>query len=295
MAKTAAKTRIRKKQLIWYVFLIPCFLGILLFLAYPVIESFRLSFFRSNGSIERFIGFDNFIYILTSKVFWNSAWNTLFIGFFQMLITIPLGYIFATLINSMFKGKNFFKVIFFLPNITPIVAAAMIFSFVLHPELGIVNYALDSLGLPTPNWFSDPSTSKWGLIALASWHWIGFVIIICLANLQAIAPQMYESAKIDGANWLQQFIYITTPNMGSTFTFLIITGWINALQRFNEAYVIGGASGSPSRSIQTMGSFIYERGFDGFEFGVASAATFVMFVIILIFTLINIKATRMKL
>src|SRR5699024_7738345 len=230
-----------------------------------------------------------------STNFWNTVWNTFFIGLFQMLIAIPLGYIFATLINSATKGKNFFKVIFFLPNITPIVAAAMIFSFVLHPELGIVNYTLDSLGIPTPDWFSSPSTSKWGLVGLTSWHWIGFVIIICLANLQAISPQLYESAKIDGANAFQRWLFITTPNMGSTFTFLIITGWIGALQRFNEVYVIGGASGSPARSMQTMGAYIYERGFKGFEFGVASAATFVMFVIILIFTLINIKATRMKL
>src|SRR5699024_8364997 len=121
------KTYSKKKQLIWYVFLIPCFIGVLLYLAYPVIESFRLSFYRSNGSIERFIGLSNFKYILSSKVFWNAAWNTFFIGIVQMIITIPLGYIFATLINSMFRGKNFFKVIFFLPNITPIVAAAMIF------------------------------------------------------------------------------------------------------------------------------------------------------------------------
>lgn len=280
-------------QLIWYIFLLPCLLGILLFLTYPIIESFRLSFFKSNGTIETFTGIRNFKYILSSGTFWNSVWNTFYIGFFQIVIAIPLGYIFATLINTS-KGSNLFKVIYFLPNITPLVAAAMIFTFVLHPGSGIMNFSLESLGLPTPAWFSDPSTSKWGIVLLSSWHWLGFVIIISLANLQAISPQLYESAKIDGANAFQRWLYITTPNMGPTFTFLIITGWIGAIQRFNEVYVIGGSSGSPSRSLQTMGSYIYDKAFKGFEFGLASTATFIMFIIILVFTLINIKITRLK-
>jgi len=280
---------------VWYIFLIPSFLGILLFMVYPVFESLRLSFYQSNGTIENFIGLKNFKNVLTSGPFWNSVWNTFFIGFFQIIITVPLGFIFASLINSTRRGQNFFKVVYFLPNVTSIVAAAMIFQFVLHPEMGVVNYALSSIGLPTPDWFSSPSTSKWGVILLAVWHWIGFVIIICLANLQAISQEMYEAARIDGASGLQQWLFITIPNMAPTFAFLLITGWIGALQRFNEVYVLGGPNGSPARSIQTMGAFIYERGFTGFEFGIASAATYIMFIIILIFTFINLKVSKMKL
>lgn len=280
---------------VWYLFLLPSFLGILLFMVYPIFESFRLSFYQTNGTIENFVGLKNFKNILTSGTFGNAVWNTFFIGFFQIIITIPLGFIFASLINTVRRGQNFFKVIYFLPNVTSIVAAAMIFAFVLHPEMGIVNYALAKIGFPTLGWLSDPSTSKWAVILLSVWHWIGFVIIICLANLQAISSEMYEAAKIDGANGLQQWLYITIPNMGSTFAFLLITGWIGAMQRFNEVYVLGGPSGSPARSIQTMGAFIYERGFTGFEFGIASAATYVMFVIILIFTFINLKISKLKL
>ncbi|WP_078059991.1 MULTISPECIES: carbohydrate ABC transporter permease [Gracilibacillus] len=285
----------RKSALTWYLFLLPSFLGIILFMVYPIVESFRLSFFQSNGTIENFIGLRNFQYVLTSATFWNTVWNTFFIGVFQIVITIPLGFIFASLINSVRFGQNFFKVVYFLPNVTSIVAAAMIFQFVLHPEMGVANYALDALGLPTSTWFSDPSTSKWGVIMLAVWHWIGFVIIICLANLQAISPEMYEAARIDGASSIQQWLFITIPNMSGTFAFLLITGWIGSLQRFNEIYVLGGPNGSPARSIQTMGAFIYERGFTGFEFGIASAATYIMFVIILIFTFFNLKISKMKL
>ncbi|RKL65561.1 sugar ABC transporter permease [Salipaludibacillus neizhouensis] len=290
-------TRLKNKrsQLVWYIFLIPSFLGILLFMVYPIFESLRLSFYQSNGTIENFNGLNNFKTVLTSGPFWNSVWNTFYIGIFQILITIPLGFIFATLINSTPRGQSFFKVIYFLPNVTSIVAAAIIFAFVLHPEMGIVNYALEAVGLPTPKWLADPSTSKWAVILLAVWHWIGFVIIICLANLQAISPDMYEAAKIDGASGIQQWLFITIPNMAGTFAFLLITGWIGALQRFNEVYVLGGPNGSPARSIQTMGAFIYERGFTGFEFGVASAATYIMFMIILVFTFLNLKISKMKL
>ncbi|UOQ46569.1 sugar ABC transporter permease [Gracilibacillus caseinilyticus] len=295
LGSVSIKQKKKTSQWTWYIFLIPSFLGIILFMVYPIFESLRLSFYQSNGTIENFIGLDNFKTVLTSGPFWNSVWNTFYIGIFQILITIPLGFIFASLINSTARGQNFFKVIYFLPNVTSIVAAAMIFAFVLHPEMGIVNYALEAIGLPAPKWLADPSTSKWAVILLAVWHWIGFVIIICLANLQAISAEMYEAAKIDGASGLQQWLFITIPNMGGTFAFLLITGWIGALQRFNEVYVLGGPNGSPARSIQTMGAFIYERGFTGFEFGVASAATYIMFMIILVFTFVNLKVSNMKL
>ncbi|SHM56483.1 carbohydrate ABC transporter permease [Gracilibacillus kekensis] len=292
---TTIKQKKRKATFTWYLFLLPSFIGILLFMVYPIVESFRLSFYQSNGTIETFTGLSNFQLVLTSATFWNTVWNTFFIAFFQIALTIPLGFIFASMINSVRRGQNFFKVIYFLPNVTSIVAAAMIFQFVLHPEMGVVNYALDAVGLPTSTWFSDPSTSKWGVILLAVWHWIGFVIIICLANLQAISPEMYEAARIDGASKIQQWLFITIPNMSGTFAFLLITGWIGGLQRFNEVYVLGGPNGSPARSIQTMGAFIYERGFTGFEFGIASAATYIMFIIILIFTFINLKVSKMNL
>jgi ABC-type sugar transport system permease subunit len=187
-----------------------------------------------------------------------------------------------------------FKVLFFLPHVTSIVAAAMVFSFVLHPEMGMLNFVLDKLGLPTSTWLAEPTSAKWGVILLGVWHSLGFIVIICLANLQAISSELYEAAEIDGASGFQQWLFITIPNMGGTFAFLVVTGWIGAMQRFSDVFVIGGPGGSPNRSLQTMVGYIYERGFTGFEFGIASAATYVLFVIILLFTLVNLKLTRLK-
>lgn len=289
------RNKAAKSTITWYLFLLPTLLGIACFIIYPVFESFRLSFYRSNGTIETWIGLGNYQRVLSSSAFWNAVYNTFYIAFFQLLLAIPAGFVLACMINRIKRFQSMFKVLFFLPNVTSIVAAAMIFMFVLQPEVGLINHFLDLLGLPTSPWLSDPSTSKAGVILLAVWHWLGFVIIICLANLQAISPELYEAAEIDGASSLQQWLFITIPNMAGTFAFLFIMGWISGLQRFQEVFVLGGPGGSPSRSLQTMVALIYERGFGGFEFGIASAITVLLFLIILAFTVLNLKLTRLKL
>lgn len=170
----------------------------------------------------------------------------------------------------------------------------MIFLAILHPTAGLLNYFLDLLGLPTSVWLTDPTSAKWGAILLAVWHWLGFTIIIHLANLQAIPEDLYEAASIDGASPIQKWLYITIPNMAGSFAFLVVIGWIGGLQRFTEVYILGGLQGSPARSLHTVVGFIYERGFGGQEYGIASAASYLLFAIILIFTLINMKLTKMK-
>ncbi len=288
------KKKSKKMGWVWYLFLLPTFLGLVLFLAYPALESFRLSFFRSNGTIERWAGIDNYAYVLRNSGFWQAVGNTFYIGFFSLLVSIPLGFTIASIINQMKWFKNMFKVIFFIPYVTSIVAAAMIFLFVLHPDMGLLNSLLRALGLPTSTWLADSTTARWGVIILSVWHELGFIIIISLANLQAIPNDIYESSSIDGANKLQQWLFITIPNMTGTFAFFIVMGWIGALKRFSETYILGGLQGSPGGALYTIVGFIYERGFGGNEFGIASAAAYLLFGIILIFTLFNLKISKMN-
>jgi ABC-type sugar transport system permease subunit len=280
-------------QSIWYIFLLPALLGIVIFMLYPVLESFRLSFFSSNGTIEKFAGFNNYKFILSLDVFWKAVYNTFYIAFFQLLITIPVGFILATAINNLRRGQNLFKVIFYIPNVTSVVAAAMVFMFVLHPE-GLLNNFLSIFGIPPVLWLSNPTTARWAAIILGSWQSLGFIIIISLANLQAIPLDYYEAATIDGSTNLESFKYITIPLMKPTFAFLTVMWWINGLQRFTDVYILGGLQGSPARSLHTMVGFIFERGFGGYEFGIASAASYILFFLIFIFTFINVKMTKMK-
>lgn len=291
--KTKKISSKKKSQYIWYLFLVPTLLGIAMFMIYPILESLRLSFYSSNGTIEKFVGFNNYTFILNLEVFWKSVFNTFYITFFQLLITIPIGFVIACAINDSKLGRNLLKSLFFIPYVTPAVAAAMLFMFVLHPN-GLLNSFLQLLGISPVVWLENPTSARWGAIILGSWQSIGFVIIIFLANLQAIPLDYYEAAKIDGSSKIQSWKYITIPLMEGTFAFLAIIGWINGLQRFTDVYILGGLQGSPARSLHTMVGFIFERGFGGYEFGVASAASYILFFMILIFTLVNMKLTKMK-
>lgn len=281
----------RQPTLAWYLFLLPTLLGIAVFMIYPLAESLRLSF--TKGADEHYVGLENYASVLESGTFWYSVYNTLYITVFQLLIAIPLGFIIACLINNLRRGSNFFKVLFYLPNVTSIVAAATVFLAVLHPD-GPLNYVVQLLGFEKVVWLSQPLSAKWGAIILSVWHWLGFVIIINLANLQAISSDYYEAASIDGASRFTQWLYITLPNMLGSLTVLFIIGWIGGLQRFSDAYMLGGLQGSPARSLHTVVGFIFERGFGGNEYGLASAASYILFFFILVFTYINTKVTKMK-
>lgn len=289
------KRKNKEQSYIWYLFLIPTFIGIILFMLYPVLESFRLSFFMSNGVNEKFIGFENYTQLIFEEEgFWKAIKNTFYMGIFQLIIAIPLGFIIASLINNLSRFKDLFKVLFFIPYITSLVAASMVFMFLFHPEMGPVNYLLESIGLPAVSWLAAPSSARWAVIILGIWNWLGFAVVICIANLQTIPAQLYEAAEIDGATSIKKWLYITIPKMYPTFTFLLIMGWIRTLQRFAETYTLGGLQGSPARSLYTIVGFIYERGFGGMEFGLASAASYILFILILIVTLINMRLSKME-
>jgi ABC-type sugar transport system permease subunit len=290
----ADKQHDRRKSYQWYLFLLPTLLGILLFMAYPVIESFRLSFFKSNGTIESFRGLANYRYVLQSSDFVLSVFNTVFITFFQLLVSIPGGFVVALIINGLAGNgkKNFLKSLFFIPYITPGVAAGMLFLFVLHPS-GILNQLLGFIGVKTQlAWLTIPLAARFGVSMLSIWQTLGFNIIIFLAHLQAISPEYYEAAALDGCSKIQTHWYITLPHMAGAGMFIFIMGWINGLQRFTDMYVLGGMFGSPSRSLLGIVGFIYERGFGNYEFGVAAAASYILFIMILLFTLINLRVNK---
>lgn len=284
----------KKSSIRWYFFLTPTLLGILFFLLYPIIDSFRLSFYKSNGIKESFRGLQNYQIVITDSLFWKSVWNTFYISFFSIIIVIPLAFILASIINEMRLGRNIAKATFFISYITPGIAASTVFLFVFHPQ-GIMNMILGFFGIDEVQWLSYPFTAQWAVIIYSIWKNLGFNMIIFIANLQAIPRELYEASAIDGSTKIKSWFYITLPNMVSTIAFLFIMGWINGLQRFSDVFIFGnGSTGSPERSLFTIVSYIYDRGFGSFEFGVASAAAYVLFAIILIFTIVNKKITKFE-
>ncbi|MBL8028368.1 MAG: extracellular solute-binding protein, partial [Fibrobacteres bacterium] len=280
----------------WYLFLLPSILVMAVFLAYPIAESFRLSLFKSNGFTEAFIGINNYRTILSDSNFYNSLYNTAYIALFNLAIGIPIGFILASMINSQKKVQSVFKVLYFMPMVTSVIASAVLFKYMFSPDMGLVNFLLQKIGVNTTGlmWLSSPETSKFVVIFFALWHGTGYTVLICLSGLQSVPDQLYEAASIDGCGQLQKWWHITLPNMRPIFVFLIMTGCIGALKRFEDVFTFGGMLGSPSRSMQTVVAYIFEQAFGAFNFGAASAAAYVLFLIILIVTIVNYRFSTGK-
>jgi multiple sugar transport system permease protein len=288
------KKRLRK-SLVWYAFLAPTFLLFGLFVAYPTLETFRLSFYREVATEQEFVGAVHYIRLLTNQVFIGSLINTALLGVAFLLIVTPLSLVLATLIHNVRIWPNFFKVVYFLPQITSSVAVAVIFSYVLNPNWGIVNGWLRLAGVdPLPLWLADPRYSLTGSRAaatiLAVWVALGYYMLIFLAGLQAIPTEIYDAAEVDGAGPLETWWYITLPSLRPTFVFLYITGSIDAMSRFSDLWTLGGPAGTPARSLQTIVMYIYQTAFEGVDFNLASAAAVILFLIVFLLTLINFRS-----
>ena len=286
----------RKGQAVWILFVGPLILGLILFHAYPIFESVRLSLFKSNLVNEAWRGARNYEIVLGNPLFWKGVSNAAYLGFCELILSIPLAFAAASLINALRIGKNTVKTLYFVPYVTPMIAAAYVFVYVADYQ-GLLNAFTGLFGLPALEWLRYPASSQWAVILFSLWKGLGYTIMIVLANLQAIAPEYYEAAAIDGASRVDAWRHITLPNMKYTLYFLLINGMIGMFQRFADVFAIGGDNrgtlGGAERALYTVVMFIYERGFGSYDFGVASAAANILFLIILTLTLFSVRTTKL--
>jgi multiple sugar transport system permease protein len=283
-----------RDSLIWYALIAPTFILFAIFVAYPTIETFRLSLYREVATKQEFVGLAHYARLLGDQIFRSALLNTALLGAAFLLIVIPLGLVLASLLNNLKYAPNFFKVVYFLPQITSSVAIALIFGYVFQPNWGLLNNGLRALGVdPLPLWLADPTYSLTGSRAaatiLAVYVALGYYMLVTLAGLQAIPTELYDAAVVDGANFWQAWWYITIPNLRPTFIFLIITGSIEALSRFGDLYTLGGPGGSPARSLQTIVMYLYQTAFESNDFNLASATAVLLFLIMLAVTIFNFR------
>jgi len=283
-----------RKSFTWYVFIAPTFILFGLFVVYPTLETFRLSFFREVATRQEPAGFTHYVRLLTNEVFLSALLNTAFLGISFLVLVIPLSLVLASLLNNLRFGPNVFKVIYFLPQVTSTVAVALIFSYVFQPNWGLVNGVLRFIGVePLPLWLADPkyvlTGSRSAATILAVWVALGYFMLIFLAGLQAIPGDLYDAAVVDGAGPLQTWWYITIPSLRPSFVFLFLTGTIDAMSRFSDLWTLGGPGGTPARSLQTIVMYMYQTAFEGSDFNLASAVAVILFLIILGLTLINFR------
>lgn len=246
----------------------------------------------------QFVGLRNYSSLLSSARFLNSIANTLLLALYS-LVSIPFGFLLAVMLQSLGSSRTqpLFRVILYLPNVITGVSIILIFRYVLMQDGGLLNTFLSRIaGCPVKiGWLIDQRVSKFAATIIAAWSGIGYCMLICLAGLQSISSTIYEAAAIDGANAWQKLRYITIPCMMHTFVFLLITRMISGLRRFNDLYMLGGVTGLPAYSLQTILMYVYQYSFAATSpnYGLSSAAAMIFFAIVLAATLVNLRIARL--
>lgn len=274
------------------VFLLPAIAVLATFNFYPALYSLYLSLFEWNGiSPERqFLGLDNYTRLLSSGEFWNSLRVTIVYATAMTLGALVLGMLVAVLLNQDMRGKQVYRVLYFLPVITPTVAAGVVWQALFDPSRGAVNTLLLRVGVDGPSWLSSPTWALVAVVIVGVWKRVGFNMIIYLAALQGIPRTYYEAAELDGATPLQRFRHITVPLLAPSTFFITVTSIIESVQVFDLVYVM--TRGGPMGSTDVIGYYLYRYGFRYYELGFASAIAYVMFALIFVVTIIQYRVTR---
>jgi multiple sugar transport system permease protein len=284
-----------REALAGYLFLLPWLFGLLLFVLGPMIASAYFSFTNYDVvNTPSFVGLKNYEEVFTrDRLFWPS----LMLTFRYALIVVPLSLIgslaAAMLLNQALKGTALFRTFFFLPHLTPIAAAAVLWAWLFNPDVGPINYAIRTyLGVENaPGWFRDPQWAMSGLIIMALWGAIGGnTMLIFLAGLQGVPQELYEAAAIDGAGPWAKFRNVTIPLLTPTIFFNMVLGIIGALRVFTAAFV--ATAGGPAYATWFYSLHIYTRAFKYFEMGYASALAWIFFFVLFVFTYIQFRASR---
>jgi multiple sugar transport system permease protein len=279
--------KVERRNLRWgLVFISPWLIGFLVFGVFPILYTFYLSLTRYSGlKAAVFIGGANYTRLVGDPLFWKSAYNTLY----YTILAVPIGVVVAMLLamamNQKVREVTIYRAIFYLPSILPVFAISFIFVVLLNPGYGLVNWILQSVGLPSPNWLGDPAYTKLALVMIAQLG-AGQWALVFLAGLRGIPTELYESASIDGAGPFRKFLSITLPLMTPVILYDIIIGLSFGLQVFTSAFILTGGgtrgSGGPDNSLLTYVYYLYKQAFQFGAMGYAAALSVVLFIVSLL-------------
>ena len=281
-----------RRNMVGYSFIAPNFIGFAVFTMMPMLFSFGLSFCEWDSSHPiQFVGLQNFIGLLSDDTFWISLKNTIYFTVGTVPLTIVLSLGMSLLINQKIKGQVLFRSIFFFPYVASLVAICVVWNLLFNPDMGPVNSLLATLGVKElPRW---TASVKWALptvIGLTVWKGAGYYMIVYLAALQGISREIYEAAKVDGADAIRSFFSITLPLLTPTTFFVSTMLIISSFKVFDTIYIMTG--GGPGRATNVLVYYIYNTAFVKFKFGYASAISMVLFVLVLDITLVQFRGER---
>ncbi|GIT80907.1 sugar ABC transporter permease [Leifsonia sp. LS1] len=271
------------------LFLLPALVILIAFVGWPMLSALRLSFTNASGfGLEQWVGLDNYVRVFTDPRILSTLGNT---ALYTVLFT-PTALIAALLLalllgNRRLIARGFFRTALFLPFIVSLAVAAFAWTYLLDPQVGLLNYWLRSVGIQLGNVLQDPALAMPTVVLVAIWKSFGFYMVIFIAGLQEIPESLYEAAKIDGAGAWRRFTNVTLPQLSNTLAFVVVFAMIAALQAFDQIYVMTG--GGPYRSTQTVVMEIYQEGFKKLDLGVATALSYVLLAATLILSLVQFR------
>lgn len=277
----------------FYLALSPFYVLFVVFCGYPLVSTIVLAFQRWDGlSARRFVGLENFRFLVEDPTFWLSLKNTVVLFVMSTAPTLTIALVLATMLNSAVRFKGFYRVAYFIPNVTSLVAMAIFFGAVFSTNFGLINAGLRSLGVPEQDWLGQPWGIKIAVSTMIAWQWVGYNTIIYLAGLQAIPTEQYEAAKVDGAGPFRTFFSITLPQLRPIILFTVIIATVGGLQTFTEPQVMVGNTGGPGQSGMTTVLYFYNQAFLSNDYGYAAAIAISIFLLVLLFTAINWRLFR---
>lgn len=274
-----------------YLFLVPTLAIIGMFSIYPVIKALILSLYdwdMSPFTDKVFIGLGNYKELLHDPLFWRAVKNTAVyvIGTVPIQIILAIGI--AVLLNQKLRLRAFYRLAFFVPYIATVVAISMVWAWIYHDQWGLLNYMLSWFGVQPQKWLLDPHWTMFTIVIMSIWKTLGYTVVLFLAGLQNVDKELYNAAKVDGANDRQVFWNVTWPMLSPTTFFVTITSVIGAFKVFTEIFVLYGGKPGPQRVATTIVFYIYEAAWGDHRMGYASAAAYVLFFMVLAVTIFQL-------
>ena len=281
----------RREERIFYLFILPWLIGLVLFNAGPILGMLGLSFTDWRISLDdlQFIGLDNYRSLFSDPIFWTSVGNTLYIVVGRVIFGTAFALLLAILLNQKVPGIPFFRAVYYLPTVTAGVAVALVWIWIFNPRLGILNYTLKQIGIQGPPWIYSSTWVKPSLILMSLFQ-VGPNMIILLAGLQGVPKELYESAEIDGAGNWAKFRNVTLPMLSPVLFFVIIISVVSSFQTFTEIRVM--TEGGPGESSNVLIWYLWENAFVFLKLGISAAVAWIMFVILMALTGIQFRVGR---
>lgn len=281
----------RNIKVVPYLYIMPNMILFFVFMILPIFMSFYYSAMKWNGMGKpKFIGIENYAYLLGDKVFLKAIFNTFYYTAATVPLLMVLSLFFAVLLNSKIPLRGLIRSAIYVPAVVSTVVVGTVFTWIFQDQLGLINYIITSFGGTAIKWGNDPKFAMLMLIMAAVWQRTGYNMVIYLAGLQGISGELMEAATIDGANVWQRFRYVTLPLLKNTHMFVMITCMIHAFRSFDLVYTM--TKGGPLNATKTIVMYVYEQAFNKNYYGRASAAGIVLFLFMVVLTVIRFKIEK---